>query len=286
MHKFIAGIALLLLVFTLSAQSTDDWPPGEYLRQATDNAFEKASVMHALSKFSYAENLVLAGALITVGSTIALDVELTAGVHYSFIGGGDADVVDLDMYLVDSDGEVVAADVEDDATPIPDFTPTRTGRYSLRLQLISGEDEKSFVSLVVLTDAGYSLTDGDIAAVSDDFFATGAALNDASSGIKWQDLTNQWCLFGLVLPPQRSWTFSNLYLGDRQYYAIGTMPDENAKLDLIVRDERGEPAAADEEDDNFPMLEFFASATQRYDLEIVRRGGKAPALILVGLLTE
>ena len=46
-----------LLMMSIQAQEEESWSPGEYMQQATSNAFEKASLMNALSEFSVSKNL-------------------------------------------------------------------------------------------------------------------------------------------------------------------------------------------------------------------------------------
>lgn len=289
MRLFLSAFLLTSLFFTsLFAQETDEveWTPGFYMRQATDNVFEKASLMNALSEYSWNENLCLAGALLTVGNTIALDVELEEGVSYSFIGGGDEDIRDLDLYIVDINEEVVAMDVEDDDTPIPDFVAPYTGRYSIRMSLISGDAMTSFVALALLREGGNTVGESDFTAVSDQFFQSGGQINSFSTGVKWHDAENQWCLFGILLDKETGWDISNMQLGSEEHYFFASAGEGVKNIDLILRTEDGQTISVDEEEDAYPILEITTQATTAYRLDVKNRKSKDRSLIMVGVLTE
>lgn len=286
-NRFTSTLLLCLTVLiSLSAQEEETWSPGDYMRQATDNTFEKASLMSALSEFSISNNLAMAGAIINVGSTIALDVELEAGKAYTFIGGGDEDVVDLDMYIVDINGEVVASDIEDDGTPIPDFTADYTGRYSLRLQLVSGEAPTSFVSFIMMTTDGNPISDEEFSAISDSFYDSGSTLNNVSDGIRWHDQENQWCLFGFFMDTNQEWEMENLRLGTEKHYLFSIGGKQSANIDLLLNDKKGQEVAIDTEEDAYPILDTNTSDLNRYTLNIKNVSSSGPAFILVGIVTE
>lgn len=275
-----------LLVTSINAQDDDTWAPATYMQQATSNTFEKASLMNALSEFSIGNNLAMAGAIIKVGSTIALDIELEEGKQYTFIGGGDEDVYDLDMYIVDLNGDVVCSDTEDDDTPIPDFTAAYTGRYSLRMQLISGEAPTSFVSFMIMTTTGNTIPDEEYETISNNFYESGTTLNSVSDGIRWHDLENQWCLFGLMLDNQKSWELENLRLGSEEHYLFAVGGEQSTNIDLTLSDRKGAQLASDTEADAYPILDTDTSDADRYTLNIKNVSSNGPTFIMVGIVTE
>lgn len=290
----IYQLAFLLICFgllDLSAQGSEsdasDWSPGDYMRQATDNVFEKASLMNALSEFTFSENLCLAGAILEVGGTIAMDVALRAGQSYTFLGGGDDDVVDLDMYVVDRNEVIVASDVEDDDTPIPDFTAAYDGRYSVRLQLVSGQAPTSFVSFAMLTNSGgTSIEEEKFTQISDDFFADGSQLNSTSEGTKWHDLKNQWCFFGVLLDDRASWEFDNLRLGNEDHLFFATGPEDVKKIELVLKTDEGVVVASQAENNAAAVLSAETIDEKRYLLRLTSAESKGKSLVLLGILSE
>lgn len=276
------GLFTNLFAQDTPAQEEDTWTPGYYMQQATDNVFEKASLMTALGGYAWNEELMLAAAIVEVGSTIALDFELQAGVSYSFLGGGDEDAMDIDLYILDQSGELVAADVEDDNSPITDFVAPYSGRYSLRLQLISGEAMTSFLAIAFMKKGGHLLEEAEQQALSEKFFASGQLIHSLGSGIKWNDTNNQWCLYGLVLEQQKSTTLSDLFLANSNHYIFGAA---NQDVDLLVKNDEDSLVEEDREDDNNPILNFFASDSGAYQLEALNKS-KASAVLLLGIVAE
>ena len=68
---------------------------------------------------------------------------LLAGNEYLVQGCGDDDVSDLDLFLYDSDGKVVAMDSTDDREPTLSFKPATTDTYYLTLSLGSMAEGKT-----------------------------------------------------------------------------------------------------------------------------------------------
>ncbi len=280
-------LSLLGLSTHLSAQDTpaeeaDAWTPGYYMQQATNNVFEKASLMTALGGYAWNEELMLAAAIVEVGSTIALDFELQAGVSYSFLGGGDEDAMDIDLYVLDQSGKLVAADVEDDNSPIADFVAPYSGRYSLRLQLISGEAMTSFLAVGFMKKGGYLLAEEEQQALSEKFFTSGQLIHNLGSGIKWNDTNNQWCLYGLVLQQQKSTSLSDLFLGNSNHYIFGTA---NQDVDLLVKNNENDLVEEDRDDDSNPILNFSASESGAYQLEAINKS-KSTSVLFLGIVAE
>jgi len=66
------------------------------------------------------------------GDTSLHTLRLEGGHAYALIGVCDNDCSDLDMRLYDRDGDEVAADVENDDTPVVTVTPSRSATYTVR----------------------------------------------------------------------------------------------------------------------------------------------------------
>lgn len=283
---YLLPILFLGISSSLQAQEPsveeDVWMPGYYMQQATNNIFEKASLMTALGGYTWNEELMLAAAIVEVGSTIALDFELEAGVSYNFLGGGDEDAMDIDLYILDQAGELVAADVEDDNSPITDFVAPYSGRYSLRLQLISGEAMTSFLAVGFMKKGGYVLAEETLQNLNEQFFASAQLLNTLGSGIKWNDSNNQWCLYGLVLQGEKNTSISDLYLDNSEYYFYATA---NQDLDIFVKNDEQTVVGEDQDDDNKPILSFVASKSAAYQLEAINKS-KKPTVLLLGIVAE
>lgn len=68
-------------------------------------------------------------------ATDSWSFQLSAGTTYMVIGACDEDCSDLDIAVRDEAGDVVAQDNLDDDAPVVTFTPSRSGRFSIRTSM-------------------------------------------------------------------------------------------------------------------------------------------------------
>jgi hypothetical protein len=66
------------------------------------------------------------------------DNDLAAGDCYLFVAVGAQSVVDIDLYVLDPDGDVVSRDDQPDAMPHVQFCATRAGSYASDVKMIEG----------------------------------------------------------------------------------------------------------------------------------------------------
>jgi len=60
-------------------------------------------------------------------------VELTARTAYRVLGGCDNECSNVDIEIIDARGGVVASDLQPDDRPVVDFTPARSGVFTIRI---------------------------------------------------------------------------------------------------------------------------------------------------------
>src|SRR4051794_18923418 len=82
---------------------------------------------------------------------------LAAGETYAFLGGGDDDTKDVDLYLEDEKGKIVARDVEKDAIPVVQFKPKEAGKYRVVLKLAESASQSSFCAFATLRAGGFDV---------------------------------------------------------------------------------------------------------------------------------
>jgi hypothetical protein len=63
------------------------------------------------------------------GESKRYDLVLNRGVRYAFFAAGDQNIRDLDIYIYDLDGNLLASDEDTDETPITQFAPAWTGLF-------------------------------------------------------------------------------------------------------------------------------------------------------------
>jgi hypothetical protein len=69
------------------------------------------------------------------GASVALEVDVVAGVEYMIVGACDNDCTDLDLSLVDLQGNVLFEDALDDDVPILSFTAPAGGTHFLLVDM-------------------------------------------------------------------------------------------------------------------------------------------------------
>jgi hypothetical protein len=120
----LAAGALALAAFPSAAQ---DW---DALR---DMLFATADELFAGEGF-HPVGFLHEGSL-NGGESERVTVSLAPGEEIALVGVCDSDCSDLDMTLLDPDGEQVADDLQGDDVPIVLVTPTRTGSYAVSVRM-------------------------------------------------------------------------------------------------------------------------------------------------------
>jgi hypothetical protein len=64
---------------------------------------------------------------------------LYRGTRYAFFGAGDQHIRDLDIYIYDMDGNLLAHDADDSDTPIAVFAPRSTGQFKVIVKNYRGD---------------------------------------------------------------------------------------------------------------------------------------------------
>ena len=64
------------------------------------------------------------------------------GNTYKIYGMGSDGITDLDIQIIDENGNVVIKDTQTDNLPIVEFTPTKTGKYTIKVLAYNVEEAK------------------------------------------------------------------------------------------------------------------------------------------------
>ena len=150
---FLAVAALALLV---AATAPAQQGPVEYMDQALENALAKMKAIQDIDRVGFTRNhFGLLGGLFEKGQSMTQEITLSEGVQYVFLAGGDPDVIDINIYLRDSTGAVIAKDDLPDVNPIVVYTPPATGRYRIELKLQDSQANRdAFCVLLLLKRVG------------------------------------------------------------------------------------------------------------------------------------
>ncbi len=86
----------------------------------------------------------------TSAYTPLFTVTLQQGTQYRFLAAGDADAKDVDLEVVNADGDVVASDSKTDPQAVVNYTAQKGGRYTVRVRLYASDMDLPCVCLAIV----------------------------------------------------------------------------------------------------------------------------------------
>ncbi|OYW46936.1 MAG: hypothetical protein B7Z33_00770 [Sphingomonadales bacterium 12-68-11] len=125
----VFGAALLAAV---PALAQDEW------EQQVQKLIERAGESYSENGYHYG-GFTRTGSL-RDGATERVTVRLGSNVDNQLVGVCDTDCSDLDLILLDSDGDQVDSDVADDDVPIVSLRPSRDGVYTIEVRMIDCDE--------------------------------------------------------------------------------------------------------------------------------------------------
>lgn len=282
-HLFLGTLIALHSIVT---QAQTQCGPPTYMRQALVNVIVKGILLNNLSDMGYNKDICILGTYLPKGEQVGFTTTLNAGTEYAFVGGGDDDVTDLDIYLVNDRGIEVAKDSKTDNSPIVIFTPSTTGRYTVRVKMFSTRTSGSFASMLIMSNKGYSIPVNTLKNAMVDLFSTVEAVCTNFSKMGFISTTNQWALYGCVLEEGGSSTVSSIRLSNTRKTVIVGGGDQNAyDVDLYLYDNRGNLLKKDEDNDAHPILTYFADGNSDYQIKMKNaRSGGNRSLVMSAIL--
>lgn len=143
LRNFGVSCVCVLAVLATTAGTAYSQGPGKYVKDASDRLgamLDKA----AKEGYSFPQNVFGFGGAFLKKDTNAwvpvYTVQLMEGRTYIFLAAGDNDTKDLDLEIQDSSGKSVAADTDTAAQATVTFTPSVSGRYTVRMRLYDSVD--------------------------------------------------------------------------------------------------------------------------------------------------
>lgn len=242
--------------------------------------------MVAISGMEWRPGLCLTGARVRTGESVALNLQLKANYSYSFIGAVDEAGRDVDFFLRDELGAVVAEDQDSDNSPIINFRPENDGEYQLQLHLVSSEDPTGFLTLSILQSGGSSILESDYRKLKQQFFGAASGIKSVHPELEWQHENNQWCVFGYLTANDAGLSLRGLKLGEGRRFIAATGNRTFGKIDLYLADIQRKIVAADESPDAYPLLEYTASSEEVYDLRMEVGQSQENGLLLLGIFRQ
>jgi hypothetical protein len=216
-----------------------------------------------------------------VGGSASSSFPLLAGESYAFLGGGDDDTKDLDIYLMDAQGKIIAQDEDKDATPVVEFTPKVAGNYQVVLKLAEGASQDSFCAFATLRAGGFDVPTQNLATSAERLMQICGVVAEKTGGAGFLNTDGEWSVVGTILKPGESLTQSGIDLpaGNHIFTAVGDTQAQNIDLTLLAGTKK---LAEDVEDDPNPVLEYKGSGAVNLRVTNVKSGG--PSLTMAAVL--
>lgn len=277
---------LVFLILCSQPLAGQGWPPADRLTATLNDVFTKCNLMVAVSAVDWRPGLCLAGAQLSVGQSVSLQIDLEAGKHYVFIAGGERGTADLDLYLRDSTATEIAADSEDDDTPVVEYSIIKTGTYTLQLHLVSGAEERSMAGVGMLVSNGWPQTKRRFTESSVQFAAAAGAVRAAGGAKVFRYGPGSWCVYGYLLDSGEGATIAGLSLQAGRQFFTATGPESAQDIDLYLAGADGVIHRFDRDRDAFPMIDYTVPVAGPYLLRVEVARARDRGLVLLGLFTD
>ena len=238
--------------------------PVKFMLQALGRVAGEARQLEDGRRFGFEEGICLLGSYIQQGNTTALDHQLEGGRTYVFLGGGDDDVRDADLFIFDAAGRRVAQDTDNDPTPVVTFTPKFDGRYSILLRLHDCRTPAGFCALAILREGGWDIPTESVVQASSQCMISCLRFGGR---FKFHDRVNQWSLFGSVLKQGETAAMNRLDLGSGIRTFVAGADKGAGDIDLSLSDGGG-AVAKDEDPDPTPAFRAKTFQEQAYSLRL------------------
>jgi hypothetical protein len=266
------------LALTVDAER---WWPGSFMAQVLQQILVVAARIDETTDFGYDDqaSTVVAGYL-KPDKPQLLTRSFEAGKSYAVFATGATDTGDLDITVIDPNGEVVTADREPDENPMVVFTPAETGVYQVALSLAGREEE--FGAMVVMVEGGIQIRPDILQPAFQSLLdnATGASVavaeNGFANGLAFHE--NDWALNSTILYPGEVIRQTNLRIDQVSVFSA-VAHDPTFNIDLQVTDQNSGATVSDVEPDGNPLvLVDSPDPNSRYEMAVTYGQGNGPTL--------
>ncbi|MBI1221528.1 MAG: hypothetical protein GC180_02900 [Bacteroidetes bacterium] len=278
--------ALFALIITFQvANAQEEWRPGKYMQQAVDHVREKAELATSFGDYGYSEGFCFLGAYIRNGKSVTWRTTLPTGKQLLFIGGGDNDATDVDIKIYDDNGKLLAEDNDADNSPVLKFRSNTSQTYKIELRLYKSESNGSFCCLSFLEEDAPSLPMKNMHEAMKNVIDFGIKVNDEFD-VRFHDLDNQWCLFGLNQESGAYNSCYNLSLGTESHIFMAAGDDRLKDSDLYLLDADDNVLEKDVSDDAIPAFKYKTDADLRYKLKLKNVKSEGNSMTIMLILTQ
>ncbi|HET6253321.1 MAG TPA: hypothetical protein VFE32_04580 [Puia sp.] len=258
------------------------------MKQATTRTLSTAKYIEAQSStLGFRNGLCFIGTLLKAhGGASTINVTLTGGTSYAFIGGGDDDVTDIDIKISNTGGTILAQDTKNDNYPVVEFTPEYSGTYEIKL--LNWSPTLAFCAVAILEEGGVGLPVDNIGDAVEKIFRMCRSINNQTTSKVWfLDEDNQWCFYGYVLGNSDNRTVSNIKMGGGVRYVMAAADDNAGDIDAcIMNGAADEEYHCDKEPDATPIVKYNTSGYADYGIKITDAKSSGKTFVLACILKE
>lgn len=267
------------------------WMPGKYMTEAVGLVAGAASRLDARSNYGFSvEHSAILGAFVRQGQKISMRQSFLKAHEYVLLGGGSSGAEDVDLAILDSNGNPVAADISADATPVVKFRPPSDGTYEIRLVLSKSRTGGNFVAVATMRSGGYSVPRDTIVASFSKALngATRVAANDAirsRGGLVFHEQQN-WSFYATVLKPGERTSFNGLRFVKSPTIVLAGADSHSTNVDLGIEDMNTKAMVAkDVAPDPMPLVVVNSvDPSHRYSVHVQNVAGNGPSLVTMLVL--
>lgn len=207
------------------------------------------------------------GVMLTQREETRRGLNLQAGTCYAFASLGGDGTTDTDIFILNSEEEIMIQDNETDRDGVVQFCPPTTGSYVLRAQLWSGEGP--LFTVAYQQGASTNANTNDVMATNTTATRSldeSYALLDADIRARGYEAYGEAARGQLAQGGERN---INVTLDGGKCYAIVAIGESSVRnLDLIVRDSGGSIVDRDVSTDARPIIRVCAGESGTYQMKI------------------
>jgi len=283
----LAAVALVALAAFAAAAVASDWTPGKYMNQAMVRVMASTRKVTEKTKYGLDDaSSCFIGAYMLEGNLVTTRIPLEGGTEYAFLAGGDDDVKDLDLYVYDADGDVVAKDEAKDSNPVVVFTPKESGKFKVVMKLVSTKDKGSFCAYATLRAGGFDVPTSNLAGAWGKLLGMCQRVYDKLGWAAFHDGDGELCLIGSIMTEGQTLTQGGIELEDRPYAFLGTADSQAQDIDIKLADTDGDIVAQDQESDATPVVLYSKGGKVALKLQDAKSKGPTLAMAAIVKLKE
>jgi hypothetical protein len=271
----------------VTAGADADWAPGTYMATAVSRVVGAAHELEQKSKYGFDDDgACVTGAYVHVKRKLTMTRPFRGGVDYILLGAGSDSAKDVDLGVGVHGGALLAADTDNDPTPVVKFTPPKDGNYDVHLVLESATSDAAFAAVAIMRVGGYGIpvenltTSFRTALRSAGEASKKVAEKTTAAGLVFHE-QDDWSFYGSVLKQGERIQFAGLDLTSTLTVAVagGDAQAQDIDLDVVDTTDGNKVVAKDDDRDATPAVVVRPDKGHTYGLGVKVSQAKGATLV-------